>query len=396
MDVGVTKQNSCITHLRDEDLCLIFDKLYKTCDRESFGLTCRRFLEIQNSNSKCLELGRSSWPKRTRVIYDGTDPLILDKLLNRFRNVESLSFTHCDKLSDSDLTRLQEYGSKLQSLSLSYCRLVTDIGLTSVASGCPFLSIISLRECSISDHGLEILTKSCKSLTEVNLNGCSSITDKGILSLNQNCREIRAISIAGCKEIRGVGFKGISPTLIILEANSCDFDLAGVTGIISGGGLKYLNLSYSYKREQGLAILVSGSASNLRILDLMRCNFVDDAAIESISKGCPLLEEWNLSFCDEIGISGWESIGLNCHNLEIIYVHGCKKLCDKGLLALGNGCERLSKVYMNTKYGKNITRSGKLMFKTQRPDVKIEQEISMKTNFPFWKFTWPYTRWLWD
>ncbi|GJY54250.1 leucine-rich repeat domain, L domain-like protein [Tanacetum coccineum] len=121
----------------------------------------------------------------------------------------------------------------------------------------------------------------------------------------------------------------------------------GVGGILSGGGLEYLNLYRLQKRNQGngLEAIGLGLASNLKILNFYMCNFVEEAAIIEISRGCPLLQEWNLSHCHKIGMSGWESIGLHCKNLERLHVTGCKNLCDRGLLALGNGCKRLNGVW---------------------------------------------------
>nr|GEV80591.1 hypothetical protein [Tanacetum cinerariifolium] len=361
MNEGVINQSPCITRLPDDPLYVIFEKLKKICDRESFGLTCHRFLDIQNLSCRCLNLGYMAHSFRTRV---KTDPFILDQLLSRFTQLESLSLTSCYELSDSDLTILEIYGSKLRALYLSFCPRVTDISLNSVASGCQLLSIISLSNCSITDSGLEILTKSCKSLIEVNLAWCLSITDHGIRFLIQNCRQLKALKISWCNKIVGVGFQGCSAALAHLQVDCCAIEPMGISQILSGGGLEYLSLCNLNKctRGHGLGAIGSGVAANLKILDLKMCTSVTDDAIISISKGCPLLQEWNLSFCDEIGYPGWESIGLYCDNLKTLHVNKCVKLCDRGLLALGNGCKRLSVLYMTecllvTRYGIRILKT---------------------------------------
>nr|GEU47181.1 probable ADP-ribosylation factor GTPase-activating protein AGD14 isoform X1 [Tanacetum cinerariifolium] len=106
---------------------------------------------------------------------------------------------------------------------------------------------------------------------------------------------------------------------IDLKANHCAFDTKGVAGILNGGGLQYL-----------------------KFLNFERCYFVEDDAVMTISKGCRLLHEWNLSFCYKIGVLGWESIGLYAHNLKILNVSYCDNLYSRGLTALYNGCKRLS------------------------------------------------------
>lgn len=379
MNEGEINQSPCITRLPDDPLYVIFEKLKNNCDRESFGLACHRFLDIQNLSCRCLNLGYVAHSFRTRV---KTDPFILDKLLSRFKQLESLSLTNCYELSDSDLTILAIYGSKLRSLYLSFCPRVTDISLNSVASGCRLLSIISLSNCSITDSGLETLTKSCKSLVEVNLAWCLSITDHGIWSLVQNCRQLKALKISWCNKIVGVGFQGCSSALAYLQVDCCAIDPVGISKILSGGGLEYLSLCNLNKctRGHGLGAIGSGVAANLKILDLRMCTSVTDDAIISISKGCPLLQEWNLSFCDEIGYPGWESIGLYCDDLKTLHVNKCVKLCDRGLLALGNGCKRLSVLYMTE--CRLVTRYGIRIFKSLRADVEISKKV-VPTIYPY-------------
>ncbi|PWA59543.1 F-box/LRR-repeat protein 12 [Artemisia annua] len=234
-------------------------------------------------------------------------------------------------LSDSGLANLLLYGSTLQSLNLSYCSRVTDIGLSYVASGFPFLSAVNLKKCSsITNHGLQILAESCRSLKLVHLTGCSRVTDRGIRSLYQNYRQLTTLS-----------FQGVSHTLASLEDKLCSFDSTGVSDFVSGGALKYFSFS-SYIREIGL-----GFGAKLKILDLKMCgDLVDDATIMKIAKGCPLLQEWNLSYCYKIAISGWNTIGLYCQNLKTLHVHRCVKLGDKGLLAVGYGSNQTSYLVM--------------------------------------------------
>ncbi|PWA99131.1 leucine-rich repeat domain, L domain-like protein [Artemisia annua] len=320
MDPGVKNHNKRIRptpQLPDDALSLIFEKIDRKVDRDSFGLACHNFLDIQSS------IRRQLTPSN-KVIHDSDS--FIRNMLNRFRHLESLSLMRCRGLSDSGLTPLQMYGSKLKSLNLSLCLRVTDNGLSYVASGCPLLSFVSLYKCCfITDHGLQILTESCKSLKHVDLSLCSEITDNGIQCLSQNCRQLTKLWISGCDKILGKGFQGVSPTLACLEAKNCPFDSKGVSAVLSGGGLKYLNLSRDkYPREYDLAAIGLGFGAHIETLDLKNCNFVEDATITKIAQGCPLLQDWNLSGCDKITDHGWRSIGLYCQNLEILHVNGCK------------------------------------------------------------------------
>ncbi|KAI3461765.1 hypothetical protein Pfo_018428 [Paulownia fortunei] len=243
---------------------------------------------------------------------------------------------------------LLNYGLKLQSLHLDCCFGITDHGLSFVASGCPFLTIVSLYRCNITDIGLETLSKFCLALKDVNLSYCLLISDHGIRALSQNCRHLRAISISHCRSVNGIGFQGCSQTLAYLEADSCKLEPEGILAIVSGGGLEYLNISNLSWCIHGpdLVAIDAGFISKLRVLNFRLCRTIGDDAIVKIAQGCPLLEEWNLALCHEIRMVGWESIGSNCRNLERLHVNRCRNLCDQGLQALRDGCKRLRKLYL--------------------------------------------------
>ena len=194
MEVGLKHHRSSITHLSDDSLYMIFQKLDTKLDRESFGLTCHHFLDIQNSSLKCLKIDSMRRPPFNQTI----DSSMLNKLLNRFRQLESLSVNLCMDVTDLGLSQLQNYGSKLHSLYLDDSFNVTNKGISYIASGCPLLSVISISFCKITDTGLIKLSKSCKYLKEVDLFKCSKITDSGIRSLNKNCRQLRTLNIGMC------------------------------------------------------------------------------------------------------------------------------------------------------------------------------------------------------
>ncbi|GKD99920.1 RNI-like superfamily protein [Tanacetum coccineum] len=273
MDVGLRNHRSHITHLPDDSLSIIFGKLDKKLDQESFGLTCHHFLDIQNSNTKCLDVGCYPW------------------------------LSHSSS-TDSGLSRMQKCGLKLHCVYNDDLFNVTHKVFSSIASRCPLLTAISLPDCEISNDGLKILTKSCKLLKEVDVSSCKRITDIGITFLIQNCRQLKTLNISNCNKIVGIGFQGCSPTLAILKADNCVLSSLGIFQILSGGGLEYLKFSsiecteYIRPKAFGLGL------SNLKTIDFSKCSFVTDDVVLRIAKGCPLLQEWDLSFCDNIGTSG--------------------------------------------------------------------------------------------
>ncbi|GAB2262873.1 hypothetical protein Droror1_Dr00003870 [Drosera rotundifolia] len=377
--------STTISDIPDACLAHIYQRLDSACAREAFGLTCRRWLCIQNISHRSLQFYCSLTHHDMTSISSSPEsrPLIgaihLNRLLDRFRYLHSLSLSGCTLLRDSGLTPLGNYGPSLRGLYLDCCFCITDCGLYFVADGCPSLAFISLYRCNITDIGLATLAKSCSVLESVNLSYCSTVTDHGISMLLENCRELSALNISNCAGINGTGFKGRGKNLIYLEAESCSLEPGGITGIVSGGKLEYLNtsiLSWSIHGD-GLAAIGAGYATRLRILNMRLCRTVGNDVVTVISKGCPMLQEWNLALCHEVGLPGWQSIALNCHNLKKLHVNRCRNFCDLGLMALRDGCKQLRVLYMNG--CAQVSSNGVEFFKLVRGDVviKAEEVLSM-------------------
>ncbi|XP_061349819.1 F-box/LRR-repeat protein 12 [Gastrolobium bilobum] len=351
-----------IMHLPDDCLAIIFHDLESCIDRESFGLTCHRWLQIQNVYRRSLHF----------------------QLLRRFQHLEYLSLSGCSELNHSGLTRLLSYGSNLRKLNLDCCFKVTDYGLSLVAAGCPSLMTISLYRClNVTDKGLETLSSACLSMKCVNLSYCSQISDKGLKAFTQWCRQLQSVNISHCEGISGVGFEGCSKTLAYVEADSCKLKPEGVMGIVSGGGIEYLDVSCLSWSLFGDPLPGIGFSSGLKILNFRLCRTVSDTSIVAIAKGCPLLEEWNLALCHEVRISGWQAIGLYCQNLKRLHVNRCRNLSDNGLLALRDGCKSLSILYLNGCV--RLTSTALELFKFHRANVCIK-EIEVMSIKPYFEF----------
>jgi|UniRef100_A0A2N9IHY7 F-box/leucine-rich repeat protein 2/20 len=377
-----------IINLPDDCLFLIFQRLDCSCDRESFGLTCHRWLHIQNLSRRFLQfecsftqLNLSSLSQTSLII----NSFHLHRLFTRFQHLQSLSLSGCTELLDLDLTQLQYCGSNLQTLFLDCCQKITDHGLFLAATCCPSLTVIRLYRCNITDVGLEILANACSALKDVNLSYCANISDNGLKAITQGCRQLLVVRMSSCGNVSGTGFKGCSSTLAHVEAESCKLKPEGIMGMVSGGGLEYLNISVPNCWTYGgsLAAIGTGFATSLKILNLRMCRTIGDESIIAIAKGCPLLQEWSLALCHEVRITGWESIGFNCLNLKKLHVNRCRNLCDGGLLALRDGCKQLSVLYMSG--CRRITSTAIELFKCYRSNVDIKEEEIMCIG-PDWGF----------
>lgn len=386
-----------IMHLPDDCLFFIFQWLDCTTDRESFGLTCRRWLQIQNLSRRSLQFACSFTHLSLSSLAHpnfNVSPFQLHRLLTRFQHLQSLSLSGCLYLPDSGLTPLQHYGSNLQAIHFDCCFSITDHGVSLAAAACPLLVVVSLYRCHVTDVGLESLANACSGLKQLNLSHCSKISDFGLGALSRGCRQLQAVRISFCSGLTGIGFRGCSSTLAYVEAESCSLEPDGIEAIVSGGGIEYLDVSCINKIifpvkgphiEDVFAAIGGGFASSLRILNFRMCRTVRDASILAIAKGCPQLQEWNLALCHEVKISGWMSIGTYCNKLEKLPVNRCRNLCDQGLLALRNGCQRLSVLYMNGCV--RLTSTAIELFKFYRGDVNIKEE-EVVCIAPNWAFRW--------
>ncbi|KAI3977601.1 hypothetical protein MKX01_000514 [Papaver californicum] len=336
-----------VMNLLDDCLLDIFQRLDSRIDRDSFGLACHRWLRIQNTSRQSVQLYSSLFTRsNSSPLLHGSfnvSAFHVYKLLTRFQLLTLLSLSGCTELPDSGLSQLQFFGSNLQSLCLD--------------CWCSNLKSVSFYRCNITDIGLTAVAKSCLSLQTISLSYCMNISDCGIRSLSQQCRQLRSIMMSHCRSITGSGLNGCSESLIHVEADSCKFEANGISGLVSGGGLEYLNLSDLFWciHGDGLARIGQGLAVNLRVLNLRMCRNASNEAIMMISKGCPELQEWSLAFC-------W-----NCNNLEVLHVNRCRNFCDRGLQSLRDGCKRLSKLHMN--HCVRVTKLAIESFKCRRVDV---------------------------
>ncbi|KAI3963039.1 hypothetical protein MKW98_028979 [Papaver atlanticum] len=336
--------SSDIKNLPVDCLTLVFRCLKTRDDRASFGLTCRRWLHIQNDNEDSLSYrGCPSFLKDPKISPKSIS-IIVCKLLIRFQHLKYLSL--CPKINFV-ISKSQFFSSEVLSLHLNNCSEYSDIELSLIFSWFPRLTCINLASTHITDKGLYALSTSCSSLETVDLRDCHSITDAGLSSLIQNCRKLATLYINFCSSITGIGFLGCAHALKHLEASGCKLTQEGINAIVSGGGLEYLILSTPYE----VAKVGEGS--------------INTEAVITISKGCPLLKKLDLTYAMDVQLEGWEAIGQNCKKLEFLHIYGGNKLCGIGLQALYNGCDKLRTVSVENSSGCSTNALGLFKHKVE-------------------------------
>eukprot|EP01018_Ginkgo_biloba_P036805 Gb_00784 [translate_table: standard] len=357
---------TCINDLTDDCLLIVVQFLENWADRDAFGLTCKRWLKIQSGVRHSL---KCHFPHTSDASQNCFKYLV--KLLARFPALHSVSLAGCTEIPDSALTVFQTAGSKVQCLSLDCCFGITDEGLAYICNGCTALISLSLYRCNVSNIGLGYIARGCSNLEIINLSYCQGISDSGMAVLAEGCPGLKVVTISYCRNIQGEGFeKHLS--LLCLEAESCHLTDAGLCEIAKGGSLQYLNLSNSRSGiglgSRGLASIGMG-CSNLEFLHLRMCRSLDDSAVIEISKGCPLLKEWNMAVCPQVRVAGWHAVAVHCRNLQILHVNRCKHFCDRSMFFVRSGCPKLSSLHLHG--CPNLTSMAVEVFKQARNNVLI-------------------------
>ncbi|GAV68400.1 hypothetical protein CFOL_v3_11903, partial [Cephalotus follicularis] len=147
-----------IMHLPDDCLSFIFQRLDCRSDRESFGLTCHRWLNIQNISRRSLEF--------------------------------NCSFTQLD-ISLLSHTRL---ASRLKFLNLRMCRTVDDESIAAIAKECPLLKEWNLALChEVRISGWMSIGLNCHKLKKLHVNRCRNLCDRGLQALRDGCKQLSVL-----------------------------------------------------------------------------------------------------------------------------------------------------------------------------------------------------------
>ena len=74
------------------------------------------------------------------------------------------------------------------------------------------------------------------------------------------------------------------------------------------------------------------------------CDKVTDAGLGHLAKGCPLLQNINLTCCKKVTDAGLEHLAKGCPSLQNIDLGNCDKVTDAGLGHLAKGCPLLQNI----------------------------------------------------
>lgn len=302
------------TALADDVLRAVFSKLERE-EEDVFGLVCKRWLQIQSTERRCL---------RARA-----GPAMLRRMADRFSGLieldlsQSASRSFFPGVTDSDLSVIAAGFPLLRSLNLRNCKGITDAGMAALGSSLVCLQSLDVSECKkLTDKGLVDVAKGCHNLRRLQLLGCRFITDELFHALSQNCSHLEELGLAGCFKITDSG--------LIHLVDGCH-------------EIKCLDVSKCGKiGDAAVSRIAEVCSTSLKVLKLLDCCNIGDASISSLANFCCNLETLVIGGCRYISDGSVKSLVLSCcQSLRILRMNWCSNITDLTLRCIFSNCRYL-------------------------------------------------------
>lgn len=126
----------------------------------------------------------------------------LEKISRHCPFVESLDVAQCPGITRDGILEVWRNCGELGSLDISRCMGIRSLGV--VDFELPKLE--SLRACGtwINDEALAMISKKCKGLLHLDLQGCLNVSSRGVKEVVQSCIRLREINLKYCEADDGI------------------------------------------------------------------------------------------------------------------------------------------------------------------------------------------------
>ncbi|KAJ3680384.1 hypothetical protein LUZ60_016662 [Juncus effusus] len=301
--------------LTDDELCTILSKLRAQEEKDSFGLVCKRWLQIESASR--------------RRIHCRAGPDMLRRLAGRFSGLteiylsQSPSRSFYPGVTDADLGVIASAFRQLRILDLANCKGISDNGMITVGHHLPSIEYLDVSNCKkLTDKGLTAISSECKNLKNLDVSGCKLITDTLLHALSQNCLQLEELSLSSCTKITDSGICALSDGPKHIKT----LDLSKCTNI----------------GDTCIVKIVNSSRESLVCLKLLDCSKIGDATIFALSENCPNLENLVIGGCREITDLSLQALANTCsESLRCLRMDWCVKITDFGLISIISKCKNL-------------------------------------------------------
>lgn len=240
---------------------------------------------------------------------------------HRNNTPKPISMALTQSASQTDFAQIQVQPD-VTELNVSRCRGINNSELKGLLKKLPNVTSIHLENGDqISNDGLETLPAST---TKLNLNNCPLIDDKTLTIINERCPKLKELylsrtKIKGCTHITNKGLQSLPKTLTKLDLSGHTFvnDKALETISKKCPDLRSLNLSGCYElMDHELTNL----PAKLTELDLTDCHQISNYCLATLPSS---LTNLNLTNCKKITEDGLSKLKDKCPNLAQINLVGC-------------------------------------------------------------------------
>lgn len=295
----------------------------------------------------------------------------LENLVRRNTRLAVLGLSRCPGIGSTTLIRVPPLCVGLKVVDLSHNAHVTDDVLGQLAKHCRRLESLYLQYCAfITDSGAQTLAVEVnhKSLTSLDLSGCTLLSDHGVIALGQLCRKLRRLNLKAVNRVTETGASSVTHNCWDLEflcfedmynltdsAFVFDFLVDGRRGVDMNmlGSVTDINLHDCNKLTDTAVDHIMKRAGQITTLNLAGCGNLTDKACSFIvedpvagSRRGASLTSLNLGYCLNITDQGVARLVASLTRLRHVNLAGCVQLTDEGVLTLVSTCTRLQEIVL--------------------------------------------------
>lgn len=257
--------------------------------------------------------------------------------------LKRLTLRGCRSVSDASMQIFSRNCRNLEEINLDDCKQLTDETCKSLAENCHRLAHLNIASCDVTDLSLEHIGEGCKNLKHINISNCNKIRPPGIESLAKNCTNLVSFISIACGEstMNDESLKNLSTychKLKMINLNGCSaITDVGVEHFANNcHQLVYCCLSKCFAITDQSLISLGRGCQQLKTLGLIGCHQLTDHGFQNLTKTCKLLENLDLEDCVLITDQTLFYLTNNCTNLKRLALSHCDNITDEGIRYIGN------------------------------------------------------------
>ncbi|XP_041355889.1 uncharacterized protein LOC121373357 [Gigantopelta aegis] len=289
-------------------------------------------------------------------------------VLRKCSNLRTFKMARYSKFLDDTFAHIGTCCPALRHLNLDVCYFsVTDKTLIGIGKGCPHLEYLYLSQCNlISDEGMVMIARGCPKLKQLRVDQCVKIKDKSLQELANGCPDIDYLHLLSCS-LTDNGIEHLSKLLNLrmLDISKIQQLSSRCVEMMVRSCKKLTVLSVSLNRavdDECIRVIVQ-ECTNLKRFSCVACN-ITDKALEYMGTYSKTLEKVDVAWCGDITDEGVRFISEKLVSLEYLGLLQCRQITMETI-------EDLVEKYPHIHYSNFVLESRKLIEQAQKAGFKI-------------------------